>query len=98
EAGQIYTGKALVTPGEIEASCKGKITAAQNKKDGVGTLEVKNGNEPLVTRSFDLDVTGSEEGVVNVKIEAAAGGGGDATTASGSASFFASTEEPAKKC
>jgi hypothetical protein len=87
-------GEFTVT-GAVKATCMGPWT---NVKDGEGTLKGFAG-EPVGGYKFDLDVTGTANGIVNLLIEKfGSATTGDEVTAEGKAVFFFSAEEPAAKC
>ena len=84
------TGSATVKGGVVEATCLGKTT---NVTDGAGEVVDKNG----VKHFFDLDVTGSEKGVVNLEVEEPPAGS-ENNEATGKAWFFLSKNQSAEEC
>jgi hypothetical protein len=63
-----------VQPGKVEASCTGKIEAANNLVDGAVTVTFAAGAKNK-TEKFALDLTGSEGGTVKATIEESGGEG-----------------------
>ena len=91
---KLEEGTAVVKNGKVESTCLGKAT---NLVDGEGELKEGFAGGPYF---FNLDITGTDHGVVNLIIEKLTPEKTDTEIeeAKGKATFFASENEKAKKC